>query len=139
MLPKLFIALMLLLSIIAGASAVDVSEVLQDIDYNPEAGYYTSYWFNADDEFFVSVTGLFHSVFLPVQNILGTWVFVVIWGTLIMGIYLHTQETTLPFVVGIITGSMIAWLLGESGVLVAYLTLGFAGAGILTKALLGRR
>jgi len=42
-------------------------------------------------------------------------------------------------VVGVLGGAMMAFLMGADAVVVVSLTMAFAGAGILTKVLLGRR
>ena len=47
-----------------------------------------------------------------------------------MGIYLHSQDTTLPFVVGILLlGAVISLSAGADGATVMYLTMAFAGGG----------
>ncbi len=105
--------------------------------WDPETGYYTSYWFNRDSGF-IDVHGLFFSLMLPLTQIFGSWVFLIIWGTLCMGFYLYTQDTTMPFIVGVLGGSMRAFLMGEDALVVMLLTMAFAGGGILAKVLLGR-
>ncbi len=75
---------------------------------------------------------------LPLTQIFGSWVFLIIWGTLCMGFYLYTQDTTMPFIVGVLGGSMMAFLMGEDALVVMLLTMAFAGGGILAKVLLGR-
>ena len=105
--------------------------------WDPETGYYTSYWFSRDSGF-IDVHGLFFSLMLPLTQIFGSWVFLIIWGTLCMGFYLYTQDTTMPFIVGVLGGSMMAFLMGEDALVVMLLTMAFAGGGILAKVLLGR-
>lgn len=105
--------------------------------WDPETGYYTSYWFNREGSF-IDVHGLFFALMLPLTQIFGSWVFLIIWGTLCMGLYLYTQDTTMPFIVGILGGSMMAFLMGEDALVVMLLTMAFAGGGILAKVLLGR-
>lgn len=133
------IGLLVVMCISTVTAANPINDAFNDINYAPDAGYYTGRWFGAGEDTFVSVQGLFGSILEPFVELLGSWTFVIIWGTLIMGIYLHTRESTLPFVVGILSGSLLAYLMGESGITIMYLTLGFAGAGILAKALLGKR
>jgi PKD repeat protein len=105
--------------------------------WDPETGYYTGYWFNREGSF-IDVHGLFFSLLLPLTQIFGSWVFLIIWGTLCMGFYLYTQDTTMPFIVGVLGGSMMAFLMGEDALVVMLLTMAFAGGGILAKVLLGR-
>jgi PKD repeat protein len=105
--------------------------------WDPETGYYTSYWFNREGSF-IDVHGLFFALMLPLTQIFGSWVFLIIWGTLCMGLYLYTQDTTMPFIVGILGGAMMAFLMGEDALVVMLLTMAFAGGGILAKVLLGR-
>ena len=105
--------------------------------WDPETGYYTSYWFNRDGGF-IDVHGLFFSLMLPLTALIGQWFFLIIWGTLVMGMYLHSQDTTLPFVIGILLGAVISLSAGADGVTVMYLTMAFAGGGVLAKVLLGR-
>lgn len=105
--------------------------------WDPETGFYTGYWFSRDNDF-IDIHGLFHSLLLPLTMIFGSWTFLIIWGTFCMGLYLYTQDTTLPFVVGVLTGSMMAFLMGEDAIVVMLLTMAFCGGGILAKVLLGR-
>ncbi len=106
--------------------------------WTPETGFYTGLWFDREDDF-INVEGLFGSIAEPFTAIIGSWFFVVIWGTLVMGLYLHTQDTTLPFVIGILLGSVISVSAGADGITVMYLTMAFAGGGVLAKLLLGRQ
>ena len=105
--------------------------------WDPETGYYTGYWFSRDNDF-IDVHGLFYSLMLPLTGVFGGWVYLMMWGTFCMALYLWTQDTTLPFVVGVLTGSMVAFLMGEDVAIVMLLTMAFAGGGILAKVLLGR-
>lgn len=105
--------------------------------WDPETGYYTGYWFSRDNDF-IDVHGLFYSLMLPLTGVFGGWVYLMMWGSFCMALYLWTQDTTLPFVVGVLTGSMVAFLMGEDVAIVMLLTMAFAGGGILTKVLLGR-
>ncbi len=105
--------------------------------WSPETGYYTGYWFNRDAGF-INVEGLFSAILLPFTALIGQWFFMIVWGTLVMGMYLHSQDTTLPFVVGILLGAVISLSAGADGVTVMYLTMAFAGGGVLAKVLLGR-
>ena len=107
------------------------------LQWSPETGYYTGYWFNRDAGF-INVEGLFSAILLPFTALIGQWFFMIVWGTLVMGIYLHSQDTTLPFVVGILLGAVISLSAGADGVTVMYLTMAFAGGGVLAKVLLGR-
>jgi len=109
----------------------------ETFDWDPETGYYTGYWFSRDNDF-IDVHGLFYSLMLPLTAIFGSWLWVVMWGSFCMALYLYTQDSTLPFVIGVLTGSMMAFLMGEDGVVVLLLTMAFCGGGILTKVLLGR-
>ena len=102
-----------------------------------DTGYYTSMWFNRENDF-INVEGLFSSILLPFTALIGSWFFMIIWGTIVMGIYLHSQDTTLPFVIGILLGAVISLSAGADGVTVMYLTMAFAGGGVLAKVLLGR-
>lgn len=105
--------------------------------WDPEGGYYTGHWFTADEDL-LDVGGLFGSILDPLVALLGSWVFVIIWSTFVMAFYLRTQDTTLPFVVGILSGGMMAYLLGEEGLIILMITMAFAGGGILAKTILGR-
>ncbi|MFA5407574.1 MAG: hypothetical protein WC343_02260 [Bacilli bacterium] len=105
--------------------------------WDPETGYYTGYWFSRDNDF-IDVHGLFYSLMLPLTGVFGGWVYLMMWGTFCMALYLWTQDTTLPFVVGVLTGSMVAFLMGEDVAVVMLMTMAFAGWGILAKVLLGR-
>lgn len=107
-------------------------------NYSPETGYYTGNWFNRENDF-INVEALFSTLLQPFTAIIGNWFFMIIWGTIIMGIYLHTQETTLPFVIGILLGAGLSLYMGVEAATIMYLTMAFAGGGILAKLLLGRQ
>ena len=106
-------------------------------EWLPETGVYTGDWFNRNSDF-INVEGLFSSILRPFTNLIGEWFFMIVWGTIVMGIYLHSQDTTLPFVIGILLGAVISLSAGADGVTVMYLTMAFAGGGVLAKVLLGR-
>ena len=108
------------------------------IRWDPEHGYYTRWWFIPSETGFINVYGFFYSLTLPVTALIGDLFFFIIWATICMGLYLYTQGTELPFVVGVLSGALMAGLMGEDALLVMTLTMVFAGGGILTKALLGR-
>ncbi len=121
------------------SQTVNPRPVIRDeyFDWSPETGYYTGLWFDRNEDF-INVEGLFGSLMIPFTTIIGSWFFIIIWGTLVMGLYLHTQDTTLPFVIGILLGSVISISAGADGITIMYLTMAFAGGGILAKLLLGR-
>ncbi len=125
---RVLIILLLLTSLVGGVVA---------FEWLPETGVYTGDWFNRDSDF-INVEGLFSSILRPFTNLIGEWFFMIVWGTLVMGIYLHTQDTTLPFVIGILLGAVISISAGAEGATVMYLTMAFAGGGVLAKLLLGR-
>lgn len=105
--------------------------------WSPETGYYTGYWFDTDKDF-INVNGLFYSLMLPLTQIFGAWTFFIIWASFCMAFYLYTQDTTMPFVIGIISGAMMSFLMGEDAIPIMLLTMAFAGGGVLAKVLLGR-
>lgn len=133
---RLLLGLLILCLCVMPVAANTTTPVL-NFSWDPETGYYTGYWFNRDYNF-IDIHGLFYSLMLPLTAVFGTWVYLVIWGTLCMGLYLYTQDTTLPFVVGILAGAMLSLWMGEEGTTVMLLTMAFAGGGILAKVLLGR-
>ncbi len=125
---RIVIAVLLLSSLVCGAVA---------FGWSPETGVYTGDWFNRNSDF-INVEGLFSSILRPFTNLIGEWFFMIVWGTIVMGMYLHSQDTTLPFVIGILLGAVISLSAGADGVTVMYLTMAFAGGGVLAKVLLGR-
>jgi hypothetical protein len=107
--------------------------------WSPETGYYTRWWFNTSVDFF-DVYGLFYSMWLPVATqISWGWLFFLIWGTMTTGFYLWAQESTLPFVIAVLGGSALSYAMGADQIFLMVLVVVFLGAGILTKAVLGRR
>jgi hypothetical protein len=111
----------------------------QSIVWSPETGYYTRWWFNDTLPFF-DVYGLFYSLFLPMAGQIGWgWMFFVMWGTITTGFYLYTQESTMPFVIGILFGALVSYSMGMEQIFVMIVVMGFLGAGIITKAVLGHR
>ena len=125
---RVVIVALLLTCLVSGAAA---------FEWLPETGVYTGDWFNRHNDF-INVEGLFSSILRPFTDLIGEWFFMIVWGTLVMGIYLHSQDTTLPFVIGILLGAVISLSAGADGVTVMYLTMAFAGGGVLAKVLLGR-
>ncbi|NLZ31394.1 MAG: PKD domain-containing protein [Methanomicrobiales archaeon] len=119
------------------ATPIPTTPISTNTSWSPETGYYTSQWFNRGADF-INVEGLFASLLLPFTALIGQWFFMIVWGTIVMGIYLHSQDTTLPFVIGILLGAVISLSAGADGVTVMYLTMAFAGGGVLAKVLLGR-
>jgi hypothetical protein len=109
----------------------------ETFDWDPETGYYTGYWFSRDNEF-IDVHGLFYSLMLPLTAVFGGWIFFIMWASFCMAFYLYTQDSTMPFVVGVLGGAMMAFLMGEDAAVVMLLTMAFAGGGVLAKVLLGR-
>jgi len=109
----------------------------ETFDWDPETGYYTGYWFSRDNEF-IDVHGLFYSLMLPLTAVFGGWTFFIMWASFCMAFYLYTQDSTMPFVVGVLGGAMMAFLMGEDAAVVMLLTMAFAGGGVLAKVLLGR-
>jgi hypothetical protein len=107
--------------------------------WSPETGYYTRWWFNTSSDFF-DVYGLFYSIWLPVATQMSWgWMFFTIWGTLVTGFYLWSQESTLPFVIAILGGSALSYAMGADQIILMIIVCALLAAGILTKAALGRR
>jgi hypothetical protein len=127
----LLLPLCLLLCLCATPAAAE------SFSWDPETGYYTGYWFSRDNEF-IDVHGLFYSLMLPLTAVFGGWAFFIMWASFCMAFYLYTQDSTMPFVVGVLGGAMMAFLMGEDAAVVMLLTMAFAGGGILAKVLLGR-
>ncbi len=115
----------------------------QDADWSfawdPETGYYTSYWLDLSADF-IDIHGLIHSLLLPLTQVMGAYTYLIFWCTFITGLYLYTQETTMPFVAGVLTGALLAAAFVDNPeiVMIMTITMAFAGGGILAKALLGR-
>ena len=139
----LMLLLMASLILPAGASPLDNitpgnhTEYTLDFVWNPEHGLYTRWWFDLDADF-INPYGFFYSLFLPLLGFFGTWTYFIMWATFCAGFYIYTQDSTMPFVVGLITGAILSVLMGEDALVIMMLVIGFLGAGILTKAVLGR-
>jgi len=65
-------------------------------------------------------------------------VFLIIWGAIAMAFYIYTQDSTMPFVVGVLSGAILQVLMSADAKIVMVLTMVFLGGGILAKVLLGR-
>lgn len=115
----------------------------QDADwsfsYHPETGYYTSYWLDLSADF-IDVHGLIHSLLMPLTQVLGAYTYLIFWCTFVTGLYLYTQESTMPFVAGVLAGSIMSIVLADNPeiIMIMMITMAFAGGGVLAKALLGR-
>lgn len=108
-----------------------------NITWDPSTGYYTHWWMDWSNDF-IDVLGLFWSLTLPFTAQIGHWFYFILWGVFVAGLYLWTQDITMPFVVGVLSGAMMASLMGEEALLAMTLVMVFSGAGVLTKVLLGR-
>ena len=137
MTPKRYLTLLLavtvLLLLCSHVSAIDYS-----ISYNPETGTYTQYWFDPTAP--PSLWAMIFSFLLPYTNIFGPSVYFVLWAAPIVALWLYTQDITMPWVVGTLTGTLLANAMATmpEGLYMMILVIGFAGGGILAKALLGR-
>lgn len=107
------------------------------ISWDPAHGYYTRWWFDPSSDF-INPYGFFHSLLLPLTAVLGSYVFLILWGAIAMAFYIYTQDSTMPFVVGVLSGAILQVLMSADAKIVMVLTMVFLGGGILTKVLLGR-
>ena len=107
------------------------------LSWDPAHGYYTRWWFQPENDF-INPYGLFHSLLLPLTATLGSYVFLIIWGAIAMAFYIYTQDSTMPFVVGVLSGAILQVLMSADAKIVMVLTMVFLGGGILAKVLLGR-
>lgn len=134
----IFILLMLLTAVFGiapvGATSVPVNLTL---NWSPENGLYTRWWFDPESDF-IDVYGFFYGIFLPITSIIGNLFYFVIWSVIVMGLYLYTQGTEIPFVVGVLSGALMSTAMGGDALMVITLTMAFCAGGILTKVLLGR-
>jgi len=110
----------------------------QSFHWNPETGYYTRWWFNTSRTFF-DPYGFFYGTLLPIATTFTWgWMFFIMWGAIVTGFYLETQETTMPFVIAVLGGAVMSYLMGSDQIIIMIFVVVFLGAGILTKTLLGR-
>lgn len=107
------------------------------LSWDPAHGYYTRWWFDPSSDF-INPYGFFYSLLLPLTATLGSYVFLIIWGAIAMAFYIYTQDSTMPFVVGVLSGAILQALMSADAKIVMVLTMVFLGGGILTKVLLGR-
>ena len=126
--------LLLLLPVIV----VPVMAVDYTVNYNPETGVFTKYWF--DPTASPNPYYMIYSFLLPFTNLLGPSVYFLFWAAPIVGIYIYTQDITMPWVVGVLTGALLSNALAglPEGLMMMILTMAFAAGGILAKVMFGK-
>ena len=129
----LLLVIILPLIIIPPVMAVDYV-----INYNPETGVYTKYWFDPTGP--PNPYYMIYSFLLPFTVLLGPSVYFLFWAAPVVAIYIYTQDITMPWVVGVLTGVLLSGALQglPEGLLMMILTMGFAGGGILAKVMWGK-
>jgi len=101
-------------------------------NYDPPTGGFTRYWLSDLTEGF-PVYGFVFSIVAPFVDIFGYWFFVILWFVYLGGAYLRTGSTTLPLVVGLITGSVWGAIMPAESHLIAYVLLAISAVGLLMK------
>ena len=121
-----------------GIAGNDTVFLPQSFNWNPETGYFTRYWFNTSRTF-LDPYGLFYGTLLPIATTFSWgWMFFIMWGAVVTGFYLETQNSTMPFVIAVLGGSVMSYLMGAEQIIIMVFVVVFLGGGILTKTLLGR-
>ena len=106
--------------------------------WNPETGYYTRWWFNTSRVMF-DPFAFFYADLLPIANLMTWgWMFFIMWGAVVTGFYIETQETTMPFVIAVLGGAVFSYAVGVDQLIIMVFVVVFMGGGILAKAILGR-
>lgn len=123
----------------AGVAANSTAFNATNFQWNPETGLYTRWWFNTSRVFF-DPFGFFYGTFLPLAGLMGGWGWLgfTIWGAISTAFYLETQNSTMPFVIMVISGSVLSYIMGTEQILLLILVVAFTGGGILAKVILGR-
>ena len=129
----ILIVALLLMVMTPHVAAVDYT-----INYNPETGTYTKYWFDTSGP--PNPYNMIYGFMLPFTLLLGPSVYFLFWAAPIVGIYIYTQDITMPLVVGVLTGALLSNALAglPEGLLIMILTMAFAAGGILAKVMFGR-
>lgn len=108
--------------------------------YDPMTGIYTRIWFDPGAAL-PDVDLIWTATLLPIISLLGSLFFVWIWLLIVAGSWLYTQDTTSAYVVGLISGtamSTTASLIGADGAVLMVIVVGFAGAGVLARVIVGK-
>ena len=111
----------------------------RSFEWGPETGLYTRWWFNTSKDLF-DPFGFFYSLFLPIADMTGWgWMFFIMWGGIVTAYYLYSEESTLPFVIGILSGGVLSYAMGAEQIFAMTIVMVFLGGGVLAKLLLGRQ
>jgi len=106
--------------------------------WNPETGFYTRWWLNTTKTFF-DPFGFFYGTFLPLAGLLSWgWLGFTLWGAIVTAYFIETQDSTMPFVIGILAGGMFSYIMGADQIILMIFVMIFLGGGTLAKAILGR-
>lgn len=107
------------------------------IQWSIETGFYTRWWANFSRPF-PDPFGFFYSLYLPVALKLSWgWMAFTMWGAMVTVFYLQTMDTTMPFVIAILAGGVLSYVMNTEQVIILVLAVCFLGAGPLIKFLLG--
>ena len=114
-------------------SAVDDFE----IPYDVAVGTFTHFW--ADFSLPPNPFAMVYSFFQPFVLLLGPSVYFVIWGGIVAGAWLYTQDITTPLVIGTLSGAILAAAITtpENQIMMG-LVIAFAIGGVIAKIVLGK-
>lgn len=100
--------------------------------WDPESGYYTRYWFDYEEGTWQPYAFL-QSIMMPFTDLLGYWVFVILWGVYLFGVWNRERSIELTLVIMLISGTMWGLLLPPETYQYFYLCIAMGLAAVVYK------
>lgn len=100
--------------------------------WDPETGYYTRYWFNYETGEWQPYAFL-QSIMMPFTDLMGYWIFVILWAVYLFGVWNRERSTELTIVIMFITGPLWGLLLPPETYQFLYLCLAMGIAAVAYK------
>jgi len=137
MMPHTFkFLILILLGLLLVAPVLSMDDMT--VNYDPKTGVYTHYWFDPTGP--PNPINMIYSFFLPILNVIGPWMYFILWAAFAMAAWLYTQDITMPTVIGTITGAVMSSLMSmPEAQMMMILTMVFASGGLIAKVLLARQ
>lgn len=100
--------------------------------WDPETGYFTRYWFDYETGAFQPYAFL-QSIMMPFTDIMGYWIFIILWGVYLFGIWNRERSIELTMVMMLIGGPLWGLLLPPETFQFLYVCIAMGLAAIAYK------
>jgi hypothetical protein len=124
--------MLMVASLIVGTVSASTSAA---IPYDPANGTYLKYFMAnlTQGHFDLNINGLAFALMLPIINVFGYWIFLIIWLTYLATVWMRSQDLTLPLVIGLISASVWGVLIPAEAYLYVGVMFAICIAVILVK------